>query len=100
MPVLHTQSRVVARNCALRFPTDSDGTLIASMIDAWNQRFTESFPGTGYFSKDPEIEVFSDGDAIVASNAYYLHADTKFWKAIEESRSFTVDEPVLAVANA
>lgn len=100
MTVLHTQYSIAQRNCALRFSTDADAEFVSRTIEAWNQRFTECFPGSGFFTNEPEIELSSDNEEIVACNAYYLHADKKFWKAIENSRSFTVDEPVLAVVNA
>jgi hypothetical protein len=100
MSVLHTQTAVVARNCVLRFPMDSDPDTVHATLMAWNLRFKEYFPGTGYFTEEPEIEMYSEGDEIVACNAHYLYADTQLWKAIQRSRTLTVDEPVLAAAAA
>lgn len=80
----------VKRACALRFPVSTDCDQLLPTLEIWNERFKESFGGVGYFNFEPETEVGEHG----AEHAFYLYADSAFWKDVTESRTFTLDEPV------
>jgi hypothetical protein len=79
---------------------DADPREVLLMIDAWNARFDEHFAGVGYYNPDPELEMYSEGDEIVCCNAHYLYADQAFWREVSNSRTLTVDEPVVLQATA
>lgn len=89
--------KLVARNLAIRFPSDAPEVMVAAAVEAWNRRFEEKFDGAGYFSGVPEIEMFTGEDEkVVCSYAHYLFADDRLWSQVLRSRTLTVDEPVLA----
>lgn len=91
---MRSYNRLIKRNCALRFPQDASPEDLEAFLDAWNARFKESFNGTGYFDRTPVVEDF-DGQVC---QAYYMYADTVFWEEVEQSRTFTIDEPVVMAA--
>lgn len=91
---MRNSNQAIQRNCALRFPQDANPADIEAFLDAWNTRFKESFNGNGYFQRTPVMEVF-EGQLC---QAFYMYADTVFWGEVEQSRTFTIDEPVVMAA--